>query len=298
MAYMYDLLKGMPEVEKMEAKKACVELAGYVQRVMKYVIWVINNLDLENFSDGVTEDIIEQAKEEITNLKDGYFNNIISSNIITQNLNAEYGNIAHLTVDELRTDYQRAYNYLKGDKSDINYIYIHDEEILFMTAVVNNSADEGIMFKSNGKQLYWYDTTKKAMTFEKFSTTISNDVKITKQREAVYVYNYSEYVKARIKFEPVLNPDGTATVQPIFTFGTGDVTGNGKAYLIKNVEGMNIVYKSRTDAKEYGVVFKDDGVYLRCAGLDFRQRPIKVCSSYTEAVNDNTLPVGGLYLVL
>ena len=52
------------------------------------------------------------------------------------------------------------------------------------------------------------------------------------------------------------------------------------------------------DGKEYGLVAKSDGMYLRFAGVDTLMRPLKVYESQEDADADTTYPDGGIGLIL
>ena len=307
--FMLNFEKQFPNIdENMDAKEACKVLTNYIYQVMKYLRWALDNLDFSNmtsdFTQQVTNKVAGEVKDEldegiiqqISNITESYFNNIISQNVVTNTLTAEYGNIARLTVDELRTDYKRAQNYLKGDKSDLNYIYIHDEQLVFITATVNS--DEGIPFVSGGKQLYWFDESKSSLTFEPVYTQIVNNQQITVTREQAYVYPYTEYEKGHIKFEQVYNNDGTGTVQPVIVLGTGNGTDNrGKGYINKNVDCFEMFYISRLDGLKYGIRVYDEGNKLLHANKEYAMPLFREYTTLQDMEMDTDLPVGAYGII-
>ncbi len=305
--YMLNFEKQFPNIdEKTEAKEACKILSNYVYQVMRYLRWALDNIDESNmntsFVEKLTNDISESVSDKVSGdvdskvqqITNNYFNTVQAKNVITNMLNAAYGNVANLTVDKLRTDYKRAQNYIKGDTSDLNYIYIHDEQIEFITAVV--SGTEGILFTSDGKQLYWTDSTHTALTFEATTTQVINNQQITTQNEKVYVYPYTEYNKGHIQFESVISA-GVETVQPVFTLGTGDSNGNGKAYLLKGADCLELTYISRTDGAKYGIKIYDTGLMQTANGKDYIIPIFKEYATLADMQNDNDLPVGAYGLI-
>lgn len=159
--------------------------------------------------------------------------NIVTQSFITDELNASYGSIADLTVDRLRTDYLRARKYLQSDTSDINYIYIHDEVIELRTASVSSTTP--VQLTWDQQAFWWTDANHTAMTR-------------TQTEYPVLVYQYSEYVKAKLAF--LQNSGGTYL--PTLVLGAGDGSGNDKARLLKDVGGLDLLYKAGSGA-EIGV---------------------------------------------
>lgn len=153
--------------------------------------------------------------------------NLVTQNFITEELYAGYGSIADLTVDRLRTDWQKANKYLTGDTSDINYIYIHDEVIELHTASVSDQTPEQLAW--DDRRFWWTDARHTAMTS-------------TEQTEwPVLVYRYTDNVKARFAF--LQNSAGDYL--PTLVLGAGDGSGSDKARILKDVGGLDLLYKAQ-----------------------------------------------------
>jgi len=154
---------------------------------------------------------------------------IISNTVITNELYADYGAIADLAVDELRTDYQRARRYLDGDSSNLDYIHIHDEEINFITAVVMEA--DGVplteQLHHGARYFWWRDADMEEMTSLKDTGM------------PVMVYRYTEYNKGKISFVQEL---GQTVI--VLKLGTGTDAGGvrGTLRISKGVNGANITY--------------------------------------------------------
>ena len=154
---------------------ATKQIWSYVLSMQEQLEYWLRNLDAQNFNDAGLKEIAGMFKADT----------IISNTNITQEIYADYGNIADLTVDKLRTDYKKAQMYLKGDTSDVNYIYIHDETISFITAKAGTGTEQLV---DGDRKFYWQDDTHAQMTSEK-----TTDYPVT-------VYQYTELVKAKIAF--------------------------------------------------------------------------------------------------
>ena len=122
--------------------------------------YTLNALDVKNLNDNLyaiakkvqggltTSDLTSAAIDEL------HAGTVISNTTITNNLYATYGDIAELTVDKLRTDYKKAQMYLNSDKSDVNYISIHDETISFITATAGSGTEQ---LTDGYRVFYWTD---------------------------------------------------------------------------------------------------------------------------------------------
>lgn len=71
-----------------------------------------------------------------------------------------------------------------------------------------------------------------------------------------------EYVKAAFDFN-IQEIDGVKTFEPEIILGVGDENGNGKAYLRKSTEGMEMLYSSRFTGELLGVKTTDDGSFYK-----------------------------------
>lgn len=174
--------------------------------------------------------IIQQQTPQIVN---NIVHNTVTQNFITEELYAGYGSIADLTVDRLRTDWQKANKYLNGDTTDINYIYIHDEVIEFHTASVSGGTEQ---LHWDSRYFYWVDAQHSAMTS-------------TEQTEwPVMVYQYSDYVKAKFAF--LQNSGGTYL--PTLILGAGDQNGRNRAAVCKTDQDLQLLLTC-TDGTEIGL---------------------------------------------
>lgn len=270
--------RSFPNIEDNDDPKESVKkLSNYVFQLTKQLKYILANLDFENMTDDTAIEIVKNAsdtvKDEVKDLIQA--DKIISNTVITNELYASYGNIADLTVWKLRTDYERAKRWLNKDTSDLNYIYIVRETISFITAVTDGT--ESIQLTDDtGKAFYWEDSTYKQMQFK--ATEFP-----------VMVYKYNEYLKGQIYFS-YLETSGTAL--PVFTLGTGDSNGNGKAKIKKTEEGLFVEYSSRTNNTTYGVVIKDDGLYTKSNNELLKLRPVHVVDALPS-----TCVEGDIYLV-
>lgn len=148
---------------------------------------------------------------------------LVANTTIIQNLSAETGNIAELTVDRLETS-TKVQNYLVSNTDDVNYIRIEGQKIEYVTATI--STGDVQLEDRYGNLLYWLDDTN-------VGTTINTTA------YPVMIYNYTELTKMTMEF--VL--DGTVYV-PVITLGAGNGVGNEeKARIYKDADGLSIEYE-------------------------------------------------------
>jgi len=151
----------------------------------------------------------------------------VSETTIVQELYSSYGDVADLTVDSLRTDYRRAWRYLQGDTSPLDYLRIHDEEIEFVSGETTGEQTEQLVI--DGDAFYWTDATKTQMT-----KTVTS--------WPVIVYVYTEYVKAAFRFAEVLH-NGAYVKVPVLKLGVGDQLGHNYALIYKDPDGLKIAFE-------------------------------------------------------
>lgn len=236
-------------------------MENYLFLLLENLRYALRNLNpYENFNQTELEAWADTLKANV----------VITKTLITNELYAQYGSIADLVVDELRTDYKRAQRYLAGDTSNLDYIHVHDDCMKFITSRTDGS--QAVQMNFNGRPFWWTDETRTQMTMER------------ETKWPVMVYVYTEEVKASFKFQPVANPDGTAATFPTLTMGVGtDPTGqsgNGQATIKKHFGGLDIVYRTSM-GKNAGVHFRDDGF------VDVVQRR----ASITVDTQNNTIVV-------
>lgn len=194
---------------------------------------------------GLDQTVEEEIEEKTAEL---VIQTLIAQSVITEELYADYGAIADLTVDRLRTDYRRAYNYLRGDTGDINYIYIHDEQIEYITASTDGS--QAVQLADGGRRFWWRDGTRTVMT------------SVEETQWPVMVYVYDELVKAKFAFENDLT---AGTWIPTMTFGAGNESGNDRLRIRKGVGLAELLYRA-DGGKSVGITMSLSG-YLDLYGL-------------------------------
>lgn len=168
--------------------------------------------------------------------------------IITETIYAEYGDIAELTVDQLSTS-KKVVKYKASDTSDVNYIFIADQFFKWITTTAKNIGGLPVVIQHKnrfGQLLYRKDATQLVM---------GTDITIY----PVYVYDYNELVKAQISFELI----GDVYI-PVFVFGAGVGQGNnGRAFIYKSGEGLEIDYYHRTTGDLKQIYLSDRGIEVR-----------------------------------
>ena len=209
---------GRPSFSGRETTEQKVEaLNNYVYMLLENLRYLLRNLGPENLN---SEEMEQWLEEHVPTPV------IEADSVYTDELYASYGEVADLVVDRLRTDYIRAGNFLNGDTGDINYIYIHDEVIEYRTAHYEGGGYTQLSW--GGRTFYWTDETKTRMT------------SLTATDWPVYVYRYTELVKAKFAFQAITE-DGTVTWYPVLRLGAGDGSGNNVAAITKHKNGLDII---------------------------------------------------------
>jgi hypothetical protein len=161
------------------------------------------------------------------------FDVTISNTVIVNQLSADKGNIAELTVDQLDTS-DKVQNYLASDTSDVNYIRIANQTVEFVAASTTGASTEQITDR-NSSPVYWLDDTHTGTTLE-----------VTDYPVLSYVY--TEDIKAKITFE---NIDGVYT--PKIILGAGWLTEEEElreqAQIYKGTDGL-VINHIGADGKE------------------------------------------------
>ncbi len=166
---------------------------------------------------------------------------IISNTIVTQTLYADKGYIAELTVDELNTS-DKVKRYLESDTSDVNYFYLFDQTMQWITASTDGLSTEQVEDR-NGNLMYWVDETHKG------TTLTANDNPVT-------IYVYTELIKRIDSFELI---DGVYTPVRIEGAGTG-IGNNGKLITYKKTDGYYMDYYHSTTGQLIQFKLTDDGI--------------------------------------
>jgi hypothetical protein len=228
-----------------EQKLAAVQ--NYLFLLLENLRYVLRNLTPENFNQTELADWVGRNVRAQT---------VVSNTVITNELYSEYGAIADLTVDRLRTDYVRARRFLDGDTSALDYLRIHDEVIEFVTAETDGA--ESAQLVVDGRAFYWTDGSMTQMTSERVTAY------------PVMVYVYEEDVKAAFRFEEVSHY-GQTVKAPVLRLGAGDEQGRNYALLYKDTQGLRLLYND-ADGKNIGMICGRTG-YTDLYGL---RRPTEI----------------------
>ena len=221
----------------------------------------------------------------------------VSGQLSADALYAALGEIADLTVDRLSTS-RRIVKYLAGDKSDDNFVRIHDQYIEFVSGVYANGETQAE--NPHGALLYWESDPSGAsigsdgypyVNGERIFTTT------TKTDWPVMIYTYTELVKRSIAFEQ----DGSGTYTPVDVFGAGNADGTNKARMLKSADGLELLYTA-TNGSQAGLKADTSGyldlygmrrtVGLNFAGWDsgsFRERIEGVDDAFVYGVEFSTV---------
>ena len=196
----------------------------YLVMLLENLRYILRNLSPENFNEQETLDWIGRNIQA---------NTIVSNTIITNELYADYGAIADLTVDELRTDYQKAARYLAGNTAAIDFLHIYDECIDFRTGTVKRA--DGVplteQLHHGSRYFWWRDETRTQMT------------SLEDTGDPVIVYQYDELLKGTLRFEDYTS-GGVTTKVPTFVLGAG--YGNaldpakGRGFLRKGINSFDV----------------------------------------------------------
>lgn len=276
---MHMLDTGYPNFSGYEKTSEKVDaIQNYLFMLLEELRFLLRNLDLDNFNEQGIKDLAAAAANAMADKNpefESVITNILYSNtVITNELYANYGEIADLTVWRLRTDYMRARNYLNGNTADINYIDIHDEQISFITASVATPLRTTQLVR-DGLAFYWADEERSHMTCVEATAW------------PVMVYVYDELTKLSIRFETIQLTNGTTTYAPVITLGAGDENGRSKGYIYKRQNDLLIRYL--TSSGEYTDISLNDFVdakHRRLASCDID--PVEGTVDYTVEGDENT----------
>ena len=217
-----DLDSGFPD-RSGGTKKQLDAVYDYLVMLLENLRYILRNLSPENFNEQETLDWIGRNIQA---------NTIVSNTIITNELYADYGAIADLTVDELRTDYQKAARYLAGNTAAIDFLHIYDECIDFRTGTVKR--ENGVPLTEqlhHGDRYFWWREGREQMT------------SLEDTGDPVIVYQYAELLKGTLRFEDYTS-GGVTTKVPTFVLGAG--YGNaldpakGRGFLRKGTNSFDV----------------------------------------------------------
>jgi hypothetical protein len=208
---------------------------------------------------------------------------VIATDVITENIFADFGMVADLLVNAIKTDYKRAFRYLAGDTSPVHYTFIHDEKDFKITSETDGS--ETVHFtNAHDEPIYWRDEIGGQMTTH---PTYRDEIEVIiidpdtgeplidpetgevetewvwadVQREPVIVFVYTDLVKYENSFDTFSTPWGEFAA-PIMKFGAGSGNGdNGKLLIWKDWDGPRLRYISLDGLKSASLHAKDDGYW-------------------------------------
>lgn len=138
----------------------------------------------------------------------------------------------------------------------------------------------------NGKQLYFTSIAgAQAFQYLTFTAPGAKYPGMSADIRAMYVVykrkSSAEYIKAKNEF---IWDSANSTYYVRTRYGVGDANGRGVYTFIKDADSGRFTYISRTDGLEYGIVEKDNGTFVRMAGVDKRAMACEIYNSYAEAI--------------
>ena len=215
---------GYPDLSRYESTEAKLNaVQNYLFLLLENLRYILRNLSPENFNEQETLDWIGR------NIK---ANTIVSNTVITNELYAEFGAIADLVVNELRTDYQKASMYLAGNTAAIDFLHIYDECIDFRTGTVKR--ENGVPLTEqlhHGDRYFWWREGRTQMT------------SLEDTGDPVIVYQYDELLKGTLRFEDY-TVNGVTTKVPTFVMGAGygnqQDPAKGRGFLRKGIDSFDI----------------------------------------------------------
>lgn len=199
-----------------------------VNRYRKELQFLLSNLDSQN---------IKSIDADVTQFKNlNVEATVISNTVITNNLYAELGRIARLTVDRLLTED------IVNQPSTMSYIDIENQSIKFIDAVHDTELPDIQYTDTDGTPLYYKEDG--TMTTENTGTP-------------VMVHQYNKLTKLELSFEDV---SGIPT--PIITLGAGDgvLPMSAKAQIYKDSTGLILKYYKSNTANEVYLKIGDNGI--------------------------------------
>lgn len=221
-----DLDTSMPERRGSE-KQQMQAVYDYLVLLLENLRYILRNLGPENLN---ADEVLPWLNDKLE------VKTVISNTVITNELYADYGAIADLTVDELRTDFAKAQRYLAGNTAALDYLYIHDEEIDFLTGTVRMTGGTPLteQLHHRGRYFWWTDATKTQMT------------SMEQTAWPVTVYQYDELVKGTFRFTE-LSSGGVTTKIPMLVFGAGVGDQSdpdlGRGFLRKDTDSLDLWYR-------------------------------------------------------
>ncbi len=229
---MHVLETGMPSFHGYEETEEKVDaLQNCLYMLMEELRYLLRHLDADNFTADGLETLAESVAES-----GGLPGGTVTPETLWEALYGKYALAADLEAVRLRTDWQRAANYLRGNRSDLHYICIRGEEIDFITAVVAEPVSTA-QLRRDGVPCWWTDETR---------TEIG-----TKETEwPVMAYVYRETVMAGVRYQRT--PRGAYL--PVLSFGNGP--GSGSVY--RDGDGLTVAYTTG-EGETVSLLLSEDG---------------------------------------
>lgn len=261
-----DLDSGFPDQSGgTEQKLAAVY--DYLVMLLENLRYILRNLSPENFNEQETLDWIGKNIKAQT---------VVSNTVITNELYADYGAIADLVVDELRTDYQKAARYLAGNTAAIDFLHIYDECIDFRTGTVKR--ENGVPLTEqlhHGDRYFWWREGRTQMT------------SLEDTGDPVIVYQYDELLKGTLRFEDY-TVNGVTTKVPTFVLGAGygnvQDPAKGRGFLRKGTDSFD-VWLHNNSGQDRGIFIGEQ--YTDIVGL--RKPTLIDFSSWGDGTADGVL---------
>lgn len=207
-------------------------------------------------------------RDDVTNLKIDAAN--IMGSIVADTVYAEAGDVVDLTVDKLKTS-RRVAAYMKSKAGytielNDNYIYIHEEQIEFISGTCLAPAEEQAKNPSN-QLLFWeadpwgegtYIDATTGYPHRSDHTQIFTTTKSTEW--PVKVYQYTEKRKSQFRFIEFENEENI-DYEPQLIMGAGYGSEYppqaGQGFIYKAADGFNVYYKNAL-AEIRGMIMQDD----------------------------------------
>ena len=194
---------------------------------------------------------------------------VVSETVIVNNLYAQNGRIANLTVNHLLTG-----DFLSGDEY-LFYIDIIDDLVEFIQAYRTDSPQVPYL-DNNGQPLYWESAAHEFMTTEETEWP-------------VMTYVYEDSVVFSIKIEEIYDTTGMLRI-PVMTFGRGDgaTPSSAKGKIYKDRSNFVIEYNKSNTGDKRLIKLSDAGVIVENVNSDTNIRQLRnsmVVNDLSEATD-------------
>ncbi len=182
---MHILDTGFPNFTGYESTEDKLEaIRNYLYLLIEELRYLLRHLDAGNFTESGLEELAEAAAEAAGS---SFAGPALTEENLRDALYAAWGITAALSVWRLRTDWRRAWNCLRGDRSDLTYIDIHDDEIDLITERVAVPVRTK-QLRRDGECCWWTDETRTKISTKETSWP-------------VMVYVYDEVSRAVIRLD-------------------------------------------------------------------------------------------------